>query len=152
MNLDRATFVKQFLKQYNKTLFEWKEDVIKPRLLLTKLCQHQIKIEEAEIQRAFEARYGEKVKCRMILWPKGQEKFAYQMYDKIRTSEAEFDQVARHQASQVLSAHGGWIDPIGRGAGDDDRVEKIAFKLKTGEVSELFDIPDQGIAVLRCEG
>src|SRR5258706_9904862 len=45
MNLDRATFVKQFLmKQYNKTLFEWKEDVIKPRLLLSKLCMHQIKV------------------------------------------------------------------------------------------------------------
>src|SRR5262245_8870186 len=124
MNVDKATFVKQFLKQYNKTLYEWKEDVIKPRLLLSKLCMHQVKVEEAEVQRAFEARYGEKVKCRMILWPKGQEKFAYQVYDKIRMSEAEFDQVARTQASSILAAHGGWIDPLGRGAGDDDRVEK----------------------------
>ena len=153
MNLDRATFVKQFLmKQYNKTLFEWKEDVIKPRLLLTKLCLHEVTVTDEDVKRAFEARYGEKVKCRMILWPKGQEKFAYQVYDKLRTSEAEFDQAARHQASSVLSAHGGNIDPLGRGAGDDDKVEKIAFKLKAGEVSELFDIPEQGIAVLRCEG
>src|SRR5207248_932150 len=118
MNIDRATFVKQFLmKQYNKTLFEWKEDVIKPRLLLSKLCMHQVKVEEADVQRAFEARYGEKVRCRMILWQKGQEKFAYQVYDKIRTSEAEFDQAARHQVSSVLSANGGYIDPLGRGAG-----------------------------------
>ena len=151
MNLDRATFIKQYLKQYNMTLFEWKEDVTKPRLLLAKLSAREIRVEDADIQKAYDARYGEKVKCRFILWPKLQERFAYQVYDKIRTSEAEFDKVARSQASTVLSAHGGFIDPIGHGAGDDT-VEKIAFKLRTGEVSELFTIPEQGIAVLRCEG
>src|SRR5262249_34689594 len=34
---------------------------------------------------------------------------------------------------------------------DNDLVEKMAFKLKQGEVSELFTIPNQGTAVLRLE-
>jgi RNA polymerase sigma factor (sigma-70 family) len=37
MNLTEEAFRKQFLKQYNKNLVEWREDVIRPRLLLTKL-------------------------------------------------------------------------------------------------------------------
>lgn len=151
--VDRATFVKQFLKQYNKTLFEWREDVIKPRILLTKLVESQIKVDEADVQRMFESQYGEKVDCRLIVWPKGEEKIALQMYDEIRKSEAEFDKAARGQAIGSLAATGGRIAPIGRGAAEEDKniVEQIAFKLRPGELSELFQIPGQGTAVLRCE-
>jgi len=153
LTVDRATFVKQFLKQYNKTLYEWREDVIKPRILLTKLVQSQIKVDEADVQRMFESQYGEKVDCRLIVWPKGEEKIALQMYDEIRKSEAEFDKAARGQAIGSLAATGGRIAPIGRGAAEDDKniVEQIAFKLRPGELSELFQIPGQGTAVLRCE-
>lgn len=151
--VDRATFVKQFLKQYNKTLYEWKEDVIKPKLLLTKFVESQVKVEEADLQRVFESQYGEKVQCRLIVWPKGEEKFALQQYDTIRKSEAEFDKAAREQAISSLAATGGRISPIGHGASESDKniVEVIAFKLREGELSELFQIPGQGTAVLRCE-
>lgn len=151
--VDRTTFVKQFLKQYNKTLYEWKEDVIKPKILLTKLVQGQVKVDEVDIQRLFESQYGEKSECRLIVWPQGEEKFALKMYDEIRKSEAAFDKTAREQAISSLAATGGRIAPIGRGVSEADKniVEHIAFKLRPGELSELFQIPGQGTAVLRCE-
>ena len=37
MNLSEEVFRTQFLKQYNKNLIEWREDVIRPRLLMSKL-------------------------------------------------------------------------------------------------------------------
>jgi hypothetical protein len=151
LNVDRATFVKQFLKQYNKTLYEWQEDVIKPRLLLKKLCEHEIKIDEEDLKKVFESQYGEKVECRIIIWPAGEEKIALRRYGEIRMSEAEFDSAARNQAIPQLAANGGRISPIGHFSADNDLVEKVAFKLKPGEVSELFAIPGQGTAVLRCE-
>jgi hypothetical protein len=153
LKVDRATFVKQFLKQYNKTLYEWKEDVIKPKLLLSKLCGSQIKVEEEEIKRAFDVQYGEKVQCRMILWPKGQERtiLLTGIYDKIRKSEAEFDSAARSQPLPDLAMHGGRINPISKPFDEGSLLEKVAFKLKPGEVSEIFEIKDQGSAVLRCE-
>src|SRR5262249_1950602 len=43
-------------------------------------------------------------------------------------------------------------DPIGHGSADNDLVEKIAFGLQKGQVSKLFAMPGQGIAVLRCDG
>ena len=153
LNIDRSMFVKQFLKNYNKTLYEWKEDVIRPRLMLQKLVQGQVKVEDAELHRAFEAMYGEKVQCRMIVWPKGQERVASQMYPKIRSSEAEFASAARQQANSTLAQSGGRIDPIGHGVtdGEHDLVEKIAFSLKKDELSEIFTIPDLGCAVLKCD-
>lgn len=149
MNIDRATFVKHFLKQYNKTLFEWKEDVIRPRLMLTKLVQADIKVEEADIQRLFEARFGEKVRCRIIIWRTEEKRHALQAYDKIRRSEADFATAARAQYIPALAASGGRIDPIGRGSAEHKLIEEIAFRLQDGEVSELFDIPGQGVAVLK---
>jgi parvulin-like peptidyl-prolyl isomerase len=156
LTIDRATFVKQYLKQFNKTLYEWKEDVVKPRLLLKKFCEHEIKIEEAELRKVFEAQYGEKVNCRIIIWPVGEEKIALQQYDTLRKSEAEFDSQARRQANPYLASKGGRMVPIGHGSAEDDLVEKIAFRLKPGEVSELIALgvgkAAQGTAVLRCEG
>lgn len=152
LGIDRSLFVKQYLKNYNKTLYEWKEDVIKPRLLLQKLCQSQIKVEEKELQDAFEALHGPKVQCRLIIWPKGEEKVATQMYDQLRKSEAAYASAARGQAIPALAQSGGRISPIGRNSADDALLERIAFSLKKDEVSELFVIPGQGTAVLKCDG
>jgi hypothetical protein len=152
LTMDRALFVKQVLRNYNKTLYEWKEDVIKPRLMLQKLVQTQVKVDDAEVRKAFDAMYGEKVNCRMIIWPQGEERVASQMYDKIRKSEAEFASAARAQAISQLAQSGGRIDPIGHGAADDSMIEKLAFGLKKDELSELFTIPGQGVAVLKCDG
>src|SRR5262249_15526945 len=60
MKMDRATFVKQILKGRRQTLYEFKEDVVRPTLMLKKMCQGEIKVEDEEIKRAFEAQYGEK--------------------------------------------------------------------------------------------
>jgi hypothetical protein len=158
LNLDREAFVKQFLKQYNKTLYEWKEDVIRPRLMLTRLSGLEIKVDEAEMKKAFDAMYGEKVQCRIIIWPNntGLNPFreAQKVWDEIRKSEAEFDKEARHQAIPGLASVAGKIAPIGHGASEDkkDQVETIAFKLQKDEVSEIFEIPGQGYAVLKCDG
>ncbi len=117
--------------------------------MLEKLTRPQVKIEEDEVRKAFDAMYGEKVQCRMIIWPKGQERIATQVYDKIRSSEAEFASAARQQATSLLAQSGGRFDPIGHGGGDDPLIEKIAFGLKKDELSELFEIPNVGVAVMK---
>ncbi len=153
MNIDRATFVKQFLKQYHKTLLEWKEDVIRPRLMLTKLCGTTIKVDEADVRRAFESEYGEKVRCRIIVWKEAELRHVQQLWDKLRSSEAEFATAARNQYMAQLASLGGKIDPICHGMAEKDKdlVEATAFRLQKDEVSEIIKIPGQGIAVLKCD-
>jgi hypothetical protein len=158
LHVDRSTFVKQFLKKYNKTLFEWKEDVIRPRLMLSKLGGIDIKVTDEEMHKAFDAMYGEKVQCRIIIWANtpgvSGQAAALRAYDSIRKSEAEFDRAARNQSIPGLAAVAGKITPIGHGVAEPgkDDIERIAFKLQKDEVSELFELKDQGTAVLKCDG
>ena len=152
MGIDRDTFVKSYLKQNGKTLYEWKEDVVRPGLMMKKLCEGEVKVTEDDLKKAFDAKFGEKVVCRLIIWPENEFRNAQRMWDGLRKSEAEFATAASQQGIASLASVGGRIDPIGHGVADNDLVEKIAFRLQKVEVSELFPIPNQGFAVLKCDG
>jgi parvulin-like peptidyl-prolyl isomerase len=150
LNVDRAQFVKNYLKQYHKTIYEWKEDVIRPKLLLAKLCKDRVTVTDKDLHDAFEAFYGEKVKCRIILWPKSDgPKVPMRVYGEIRDNDEKFIQEARKQASPNLASKGGMLDPFGRHTTGDEEFEKAAFSLQPGEVSELIDTPE-GVVVIKC--
>jgi hypothetical protein len=142
LHVNRKEFVDKVLKQYGKTLYEWKEDVIRPRLMLQKMCQTRVKVNDDDLRKAFESQYGEKVECRIIIWPRGEERIAQNEYDAIRKSEEGFARKARTQAHAHLAAVGGRIAPIARYSGAHKQVEDWAFKLLPGEVSELIGTPD----------
>jgi parvulin-like peptidyl-prolyl isomerase len=144
-----ARFEETVLKPNHKTLYEWKEDAIRPRLLLAKLCRDRIQVTEEDLRIAFDAIYGEKVDCRVIMWPKNEQHVADKMYVKIRDSEAEFDRAARTQADGTLAANGGKITPIGHHTTSDEALEKVAFSLKPGELSHVIGTAN-GFVVLKC--
>ncbi|HLJ95605.1 MAG TPA: peptidylprolyl isomerase [Gemmataceae bacterium] len=147
--VNRNDFVSKVLKPYNKTLYEWKEDVIKPRLMLTKLCRDRVHVTEEDLQKAFEAYHGEKLKCRIILWPSPEKGHVFEIYPKIRDSEEEFDRVSKQQADPKLAAAAGQIEPFGRHTTGNEEMETAAFRLKPGEISQVIETP-QGLVVIKC--
>jgi parvulin-like peptidyl-prolyl isomerase len=153
LNVNRDTFVSTFLSRYKKNLYEWKEDVIRPKLLLNKLCRDRVRAEEQEVRNLFESKYGEKVQCRIILWPpsKNQEKEAMACYNEISGSEEAFAEKAKHQQDPNLSAAGGRIKPIAWHTMGDDKLEAEAFKLRPGAVSTVLPTK-QGLVVIKCDG
>jgi parvulin-like peptidyl-prolyl isomerase len=151
MKIDRKDFVEKVLRQYNKTLFEWKEDVVKPRLLLSKLCRDQVHATDEDFQHAFEAYYGEKIECRIILWPHTMKNHVMNdIYAKIRDSEVEFNRAACAQPSSKLASSGGKIDPIGRRTTGNEELEKEAFNLQPGEISRVIETKE-GLLVIKCD-
>jgi len=150
LNVDRKTFVDQVLARYKKTLFEWREDVLRPQLLLAKLVRSRVKITDEDLKKAHDAYYGEKVECRLIMWQKGEEKAAMSAYGKIRDSDEEFTRAARGQKSPSLASAAGRIRPIGRNTTGNDELEKAAFALQAGEVSALIGTPE-GIVCVKCD-
>lgn len=141
LGFSKDQFIKNVLTQkYNTTLAEWREDVIKPRLMLLKMCQNRIKIDEEDLKKVYENLYGEKVKCKIILWPQEQKKDVMRMYETLRDDPKSYDAAARSQLYGDLAKVGGEVDPIGRYSGPDTaKVEQIAFGLKDGQVSEIID-------------
>jgi parvulin-like peptidyl-prolyl isomerase len=147
LNTDLKDFEGKFLKPYKKNLYEWREDVIRPRLLLTKLCRDRVHVMEDEVKLAYNAHYGEKLHCQMIMWPLDQTKFALAEYTRIRDNPEAFDEKAKQQASTTLAAKGGWVDPFGRHTLGDEDVEREAFKLQPGEMTTLIGTPQGNVVV-----
>src|SRR6185437_12135409 len=53
--IDLKVFEKDFLGPYNKNIYEWREDVVRPRLLMAKLCRDGIKVNEEDLQQTYQA-------------------------------------------------------------------------------------------------
>jgi parvulin-like peptidyl-prolyl isomerase len=147
--LTQDQFVKSVLGQYRKTLYEWKEDVIRPKLMIAKLVRSTLTVTEDETRKAFDAKYGPKVQCRMIVLQKDNSK-KFEVWERARQSPAAFKAEAKNQDLTALGATEGEVPPIHRHFGDT-RIEQAAFSLKEGEVSRLFDLPDGSHVILLCE-
>ncbi|MCS7046924.1 MAG: peptidylprolyl isomerase [Gemmataceae bacterium] len=146
--MTRKDFANQILRPRNRTLYEYKEDVLRPKLMLAALVGPTVKVTDEDVRKAFEARYGPRVECRMIVLPDNNHKF--QIWEKIKDSEPEFDRAARTLNHPQLAALNGRVPPIHKHFGDP-RIEEAAFKLKVGEVSGLIPLPDKTVAVLKCD-
>jgi hypothetical protein len=132
-------FVKIVLPKYGKTLFEYMEDIVRPRLLLEKLSAGEVQVADADLKIQFERVHGEKRVIQMVLYPLSDAGNAAKLYAEARKGPNEFDSVARNQPNPGLAASLGKVKPISRHMqGDEKVIEEVAFKLKVGEMSEML--------------
>ncbi len=151
VELTEENFVNNILKRFNKTLYEWKEDVIRPKIMMEKLVQNSVKITNDDVKEGFEARYGPKVDCRMIVLEKSEHAVAQRVWNEVRQSQEAFIERATHQAIPNLAAIKGKVPPINKHFGDK-ALEDAAFRLKVGEVSDPIRMNDGSWVILLCEG
>jgi RNA polymerase sigma factor (sigma-70 family) len=142
-NLKEQMFRAQLHEQRKMTLREWKEDVIRPQLLLQKLAR-AARVTEKALRAEYEARYGQKVECQFLVWQVGQWDEADRAAELLRSGKATFEDLLRR------NPRGNHVITIGRdGVKERKALEKAAFALEPGEVSPVIDIP-QGFVVLKC--
>jgi parvulin-like peptidyl-prolyl isomerase len=149
MGITVADFDAKVLKRFNKTLFEYREDVIRPKLALAKFCRDRVSVTADDLKKAYEAKYGDKVQCRMIVLSKEDSRRKDEVYERVRKSDADFDHEARSQFIPALASKGGEVPPIHRHFPDPE-VEKEAFSLRPGEVSSVLGLPDGTFVILKC--
>jgi len=148
LGVTKEDFVTKVLKKYNKSLYEWREDVIRPKLQMKKLTQDRVTVTADDLAKAYEAYYGEKVECQMIMWPKSELHIAKKVWDSIRKDANEFDRLARSQASGQLASSGGKLEKFGRNTTGDPEMERIVFSLEKGEVSPVIGTKE-GVVVVK---
>ncbi|MGL4424595.1 MAG: peptidyl-prolyl cis-trans isomerase [Gemmataceae bacterium] len=150
INVKKEDFISAVLPKYNKTLFEWMEDVVRPRLLLTKMCKANVKVAEEDLKLEFERQYGEKRDVRIIIWPESDgKKNVLSAWDQARKSDDEFLRMAKQQANPSLAGTAGHIKPINKHLVAEDKiVETTAFSLREGEVSQVLETK-QGYMVMK---
>jgi hypothetical protein len=152
-------FVDNVLKKYNKTIFEWKEDVIRPTLCLKRYVQDRIVVSEEDIDRGFEAKFGEKVECRIIVLSPEQKKDAVDIWTRINQDPTQFEVYAKKQFMPTIASAAGKVPAVHKYFGPTlghKLIEEEAFKLKPGEISPRIEMPpppegDGTTVILRCE-
>lgn len=154
MNMTPKDFVNLFLRRYNKTLYEWKEDVVRQKLMLRQLVEPEIQVTEEDLRKGFEGRYGPKVECRWIVMPDTKQN--KQLWEKAAASEAGFNEIAMRHNLPDLCPSGGKAPPIHKHFGNAD-IERAAFNMKVGDVSPLIGMaPEQAggtkmVVILKCD-
>ena len=150
INVKRDDFISAVLPKYNKSLYEWMEDVVRPRLLLTKMCQDRVKVSDADLRLEFERRYGEKRDVRIIIWPESDgKKNVLAAWDQARKNDDEFIRMAKNQANPSLAATAGHVKPVNRHLIAEDKiVETTAYALREGEISQVLETK-QGYMVMK---
>lgn len=151
LGVDRKLFIDNVLRQYKKSLYEWKEDVLKPRIMMSRYCQDRVQVSEEDLRQAFERHYGEKIKARILLYPLNTPNLS-KIWEEVHNNAEAFDQQARKQPNLQLAQKGGEIQPITHFAGKDahsKRIEQTAFSLQKGDVSEIITGPE-GSLIIKC--
>lgn len=128
---------------------QYRQEIIWPTIALRKLASAKTQVTEAEVQQAFESEYGPRVKVRVICTSK--DKSAREALAAARANPGDFSELSKKYSEDPnIASVGGMIPPIRRNLGDPN-LEKIAFSLKEGQVSDLIRVQNQYF-ILLCEG
>lgn len=120
---------------------QYAREVVWPMMALRRLVHDQVQVTEEEFNRAFLARYGESVKCRMIMVDKRE--LAESLRARAVAAPAEFGAIAKQYSQDEASASvRGLIPPIRRYTGDS-RIEDVVFSLQEDQISEVLQLGDQ---------
>jgi hypothetical protein len=140
--INRREFVERLLRQRHKSLYEWREDVLRPKLMMTKLLRDKAVATDEDVRKAFESAHGERLVCQAIMWPKGidTEKKMREEYDDLIHDPIKFTQFARTKNCKALEAVGGMLDTVSHHSLDDQALEAVLFTMKEGEVTQVLPI------------
>ncbi|MEE2781241.1 MAG: peptidylprolyl isomerase [Planctomycetota bacterium] len=138
-------------QQQNISESVYLEKIVWPSVALRKLVEGQIEVTDEDLQKAYEANYGPRIRCRAIVMDnlrRAQEVWA--MYRGNPTVENFAQLAAEYSIDPGGKSLGGVVPPIQRHGGQA-ALEKEAFKLKPGEHSGVIQVGDKFIFLL-CEG
>ena len=127
---------------------QYRRDIIWPTLALKQLVAEKLTISDVALQQAYESEYGPKVRVRMISASSQQK--AEKLLAMVKAKPKEFGTIAKQKSEDANSAAArGLIPPIRKHMGDSN-IEKIAFAMKPGEISNVIAFAEQFV-ILQCE-
>jgi len=122
-----------------------------PSAALKKLVGGTVTVEQQDMQRGFEANYGQRVRCRAIVLERLRR--AQEVWDKARRNPTVefFGRLAEEYSVEASSRSlKGEVPPIKR-FGGQPALEQAAFSLRPGELSEIVQVGERFV-ILLCEG
>ena len=131
----------------------YRKNVVVPVLSLKRLTRPHVQVTEEDVQRSFEANFGQKVHCLAIFFRAQDKRRAQEVWQRAnrhRTEENFGDLAAEFSFDPDSRLGRGVIPPIARHTGQP-LLEREAFSLKPGELSQIIQIDDL-LIILFCTG
>lgn len=144
-------WLEQVQKEQNITLDFYLDEVIWPTVALRKLALPKVEVTKEDMQKSYEANFGERVQCRAIVL--GNQRRAREVWEKAREnlSQPYFEDLsAEYSSDPGVKALRGEIRPIHKHSGQP-LLEKEAFRLQSGEISSVIQINNRYV-ILYCVG
>lgn len=147
-NMSIEQYMKLLKDERDVSETEYRNDIIWPAIALKRLAADQIKVTKEELNKEFEAEFGERIQVRMISTTSAAK--AQQVLQKVQAAPDQFGRLAKEFSEDPNSASAkGLIPPVRRHIGDPT-IEQAVFALQEGQISNIVEAAGQYF-IFRCE-
>ncbi len=150
-------YLKSELAKYNTNEDYYKKSIVWPGVALRKLSENMVKVTDEDVQKSFEANFGESVQCLGIVL--NEERRAREVWQKARAMPAKENRTLEDVFGELAATYSvepdgkamrGRIAPITKNGGFPE-LEEEAFSLKPGEMSQVIQIDASTFVILYCQ-
>jgi parvulin-like peptidyl-prolyl isomerase len=148
---DVAKWIETATQEQGQTKDQYVRDSVWPSTALKKLTNGSIEVTPVDLDKAFQANYSERVRCRAIVLPNMRK--AQEIWAKARQNDSIdyfADLAAENSIEPSSKSLRGEVPPV-RKFGGQPQLEDVAFGLKNGELSGIIQLADKFV-ILKCEG
>jgi parvulin-like peptidyl-prolyl isomerase len=134
--ISREGWLRTLDKERGISPVQYARDIIYPALALRKLSSGKVQVTPADMKNAFEAQYGEKLRCRMILVDKLPT--ARAIWEQLRQNPGGFEKIAQEQSMDTGSRSLGGLlgEPITRHAYPQNLSDSAFQQLVDGDPAD----------------
>lgn len=163
--LPRETWLRSLDKERGISPAQYAREIVYPAIALRKLCAKQVQVTPQDLQEAFEAQYGDKLRVRMIM-VNSQIK-AMGIWEKLKDNPGGFEAMAKEQSMDPGSKPLGGLltEPIRRHSfprtvsdsafrdlvDGDPRDRDPSHKPKDGDISGVIQAGESAFIILQRE-
>jgi parvulin-like peptidyl-prolyl isomerase len=134
--ITREGWLRTLDKERGISPIQYARDIIYPALALRKLSSGRVQVTPDDLKKAFEAQYGEKLRCRMIMVDK--QSTAISIWEQLHRNPGGFEKIAQEQSMDTASRSlGGLVgEPITRHAYPQTLSDAAFHQLVDGDPAD----------------
>ncbi len=146
--LDRSRWLSLLQQERGFTEAQYKREVVWPMLALRRLAAEHVTVTQDELKKAFETEFGARVRARLIAVTSKAK--ADEAKAQAIANPASFGELSKKYSDDAGVASSFGVIPSIRKHLGDPSIERVAFALKPGQISEIVQVANM-YYILKCE-
>lgn len=140
------------IQERGTTVESYRRNTVFPMLALKLIVRGRVAVTEDDVAKGFEANFGAKVRCLGIVLDN--QRRAMEVWQKASQfpSEESFADLASQYSADTITRNSRGVMPLIQKHGGEPTLEKEAFNLKVGEISQIVQLDLSHWIILYCLG